>query len=350
MTHNTPNPNHNLRTLYQVIAFFTAVLVGFAAHGQAGPAETPQTLRWQATDTAGNAVSVPAGGKVSVVVFVRPDQGRSDEAMTQLTALMNGSAGGTGVEPVAVVSGHSAGVGAAKLAGSGKWPWPVVVDPDYQASGLMSVHVWPTTVIVDDAGKLVAHLPGLRESYAKDLRAYLEFARGTIDQAELARRLDANGTVVGTPIHVASRHLHLAEKLLEKGQADLAREELVRGLADAPDDVPLQLTLARVHLMIGEPGEALTGLDAIGADAAAAWRLGTLRGRALAGLKRWDEARVTLIGALKINPDPAEAYYFLGRVYEHAGEWERASEAYRHAFEKSPAAKKLGRGEVAGAS
>jgi tetratricopeptide (TPR) repeat protein len=347
MTHHTHNPNHTLRSLYPVLAGLAALLVGVSVRAQEDTPKEQPAIRWRATDTAGNAVSVPSAGKISVVLFVMTDQVRSDEAMAQLRALLADEARGAGVQPVAVVSGHGAGVGAAQLAGSDKWPWPVVVDVDYEASGLMSVRVWPTTVIVDGAGKRIAHMPGLRESYTKDMRAYLDFVHGTIDESVLERRLDTNGTVASTPSRVASRHLHLAEKLLEKGQVGLARKELVRGLAGAPDDVPLQLTLARVHLMIGEPGEALAVLDALDTDAAPAWRLGTLRGRALVALKRFDEARGALADALRINPDPAEAYYFLGRVHEHFGEWEQAADAYRNAFEKSTAAKGLGRSETA---
>ena len=51
--------------------------------------------------------------------------------------------------------------------------------------------------------------------------------------------------------------------------------------------------------------------------------------------------RAALTEALKINPDPAEALYFLARVHEHAGEWQQAAEAYRNAYEKSPAGKSL---------
>jgi len=332
-----------------VLGCLVTLLTGFTAHAQEDAPDTPQPIRWRATDTADHEVTVPAPGKISVVLFVMTDQARSDEAMTQLRAVLSDEAAGADVQPVAVVSGHGSGVGAAQINGSDKWSWPVVVDPDYEASGLMSVRVWPSTVIVDQAGKHIARLPGLRESYTKDMRAYLAFTRGKIDSETLKQRLDTHGTVVSTANHVASRHLHLAQRLLEKGQVKLAYEELKRGLDTSPDDLELRLTLAQVHLMIGEPAEALTILDALDAGRVPPWRIETLRGRALVALDRFDEARTSLNVALKINPDPADAYYFLGRVHEHAGEYEQASDAYRKAFEKSTAAEGLGRGETADA-
>ncbi len=94
--------------------------------------------------------------------------------------------------------------------------------------------------------------------------------------------------------------------------------------------------------MTQSPSEALALLDALGAEDAPAWRGQTLRGRALVDLQRYDKARGALNTALEINPDPAEAYYYLGRVHEHFEEWALASVAYRNAYEKSPAGQTMG--------
>ncbi|MEZ6190454.1 MAG: tetratricopeptide repeat protein [Phycisphaerales bacterium] len=269
-----------------------------------------------------------------------PNQDRSNTAMTQLHALLNEDGRLINVQPVAVVSGHEAGVVLLPLAEAQTW-LARRGRPRLQSPGLMTVRVWPTTVIIDAAGKQVAHPPGLRESYTKDLHAYLDFAAGTIDEQTLNKQLDTNGSIASTPDNIAARHLHLAEKLLEKGQTRLAHDELERGMQVDPNDVPLRLTLARVRLMLGEPAEALTVLDALTPDDAPAWRTQTLRGRALVALDRYDEARAALTEALKINPDPAEALYFLARVHEHAGEWQQAAGAYRHAYEKARPANHL---------
>lgn len=340
--HHHPDPSNPItRPARFASVLLAALFVVAPIYAQDTAVEEPQPIHWQANDTAGNALTVPAEGKTSVILFIMPNQDRSNTAMTQLRALLNEDGRLINVQPVAVVSGHEAGIGAAALAEAQTWPWPVVVDPDYKASGLMTVRVWPTTVIIDAAGKQVAHLPGLRESYTKDLHAYLDFAAGTIDEQTLNKQLDTNGSIASTPDNIAARHLHLAEKLLEKGQTRLAHDELERGMQVDPNDVPLRLTLARVRLMLGEPAEALTVLDALTPDDAPAWRTQTLRGRALVALDRYDEARAALTEALKINPDPAEALYFLARVHEHAGEWQQAAEAYRNAYEKSPAGKSL---------
>ena len=49
-----------------------------------------------------------------------------------------------------------------------------------------------------------------------------------------------------------------------------------------------------------------------------------------------DEARTTLLQALRLNPDPAQAYYFLGIVYQHDAAPDKAAEAFRKAYEHTP--------------
>lgn len=323
------------KTLRVSLVCMALVFTGSMAYAESEEQAEPTKIQWQATDTTGGSVSVPLEGMTSVILFVKADQDRSDQALAQLGELLADPSYQGNVQGIAVVSGREAGVGAAQLVGSDRWAGPVVIDLDYEASGLMSARVWPTTEIIDEDGERVAHLPGLRESYSKDLRAYLDFAKGKIDRAALEERLKTNGTITSTPDSVAARHLHMAERLLEKGQTDLALKELEQGLAVDPDDAQLILTQVRIRLIMKDPTGALNLLETLAVGGAPAWRVETLRGRGLVELQRYDEARLVLDKALEVNPDPAEAYYFLGRVHEHAGEWELASAAYRNAYEKS---------------
>ena len=59
-------------------------------------------------------------------------------------------------------------------------------------------------------------------------------------------------------------------------------------------------------------------------------------------LENWDEARVLLTENEKLNPDPAETDYLLGRVYQHDGDTKKAADYFRKAFEHSPLGKSMG--------
>src|SRR5262249_54990571 len=104
-----------------------------------------------------------------------------------------------------------------------------------------------------------------------------------------------------------------------------------------PDDPGMQLALARVMLLQNQPADAIQIVEKVPPATAPAWQLALLRGRALIELNRWDEAKTVLPGALKLNPEPAEAHYLMGLVYQHGSDWQRAAESFRRAFESTPA-------------
>jgi len=296
-----------------------------------------EPVRWSATDVKGVAVKVPAERKATVLVFVLPEQPQSQAVLEQL----KGALGAADVQVALVVSGKEAEAGAKKLLETGKIEWPVIADTEYAGSGRMSVHVWPTTVVVGADGRQVAHLAGVPRSYAKDLESYLANAAGKIDAAELQRRLESRDTVVDSPGQMAERHLAVARRLLEKDLADQARVELERGLKLEPEHVGLQMAMVEVLLGMREGAAAMQLLEKMDEKAVSPARIKVLRGRALVGMGKWDEAEGVLIGAAMLNPDPAEAYYELGRVYQHQEKWQQAAETFRRAFETTARGKRV---------
>jgi tetratricopeptide (TPR) repeat protein len=285
---------------------------------------------WEARDTAGKAVAVPAADRPSILVFLRPSQQQSTRTIEELRAAVKDKQ----VQIVGIVSGDEAEQSAAALAKpESKWSWPVVTDPEYAASGRYGVHVWPTTVVITKTGAQAAHIAGLPASFAGDLEAYLEFAAGKIDQAALDKRLAGQEIVADSAEQKASRHIQVAQRLAEKGLKDQAKAELAKAAEYKPADPVAQAALARVYLTVGDTKSAEALLAKIKEDAVAPAELNMLRGWSAVQQEKWDEALAKLTEAVKLNPDPAEACYLLGLVYEHKGDAAKAAEAYRKAFE-----------------
>ena len=299
-----------------------------------GDGEKDGAVSWQAKDTAGRDVVVPDAQRMTVVVFGMAGQQRSAGVLRELDTLFGED---ETVQLIAVVSGAAAATDALKLARSVGWQGPMVADADYAVSGRFDVHVWPSTAVVGADGRELGRIAGSPASFAKDMQTYLAFAHGQIDRAVLDERLAAHQHVASTPGHVAERHLHVAERLLERGQVEQARDQLLRGLEASGDDARLHLLLARAQILMGQPAEALQRLDALGAGAAGRAERQTLRGRALVALGRFEQAGEALTEALPLNPDPAEAHYFLARVHQQQGQWELAAKHYRAAYEHSAA-------------
>ncbi len=312
----------------------TVLLSGAAVFAQ----DKPARISWSATDVAGKKVTVPVDGKISIVAFVRTDQTQSADALKAIKKVADDKAAVS-----IVVSGPSAGEEAKTLAGAGKYSWPIVVDPDFDASGKMNVHVWPTTIIVRSDATLAGHLAGMPISYAADLQSYLDFANHKIDDNGLEKRLTTHEVVQDDAGAQAKRHLQVALRLLETGDVDQARQEVQEGLKLQPNDSGLLLGMAKVDVAVGAANDALALLNQIPAGVAPPWELPLLRGKAYVQQERWEDATKALLEAVKpesLNP-AAKAHYLLGLAYQHAGRWEQAAKEFRAAYETSPNAKML---------
>jgi tetratricopeptide (TPR) repeat protein len=293
-------------------------------------ADVPVVVKWSTTDLQGQKVVVPATDRPTVILFVRADQPQSQQAVRQSLPIIQATGK---VQSILVLSGHQDQVTAQKLAQQFQWNGAVVLDPEYTASGEMRIHVWPTTVLANANGEQVAHLGGVSNTYATELGAYLQFAAGTIDHATLKQRLATSNVVGDSNEQMASRHLQVAERLLDKGRLEEARNELAEGLKREPGSVPLKVAMAKVLLQQGDAKSAMALIDGLDQTAVAPWQLNLLRGRAALVQGQVDQAIVCLQSALKLNPNPAEVQYELGKAYQQKGDHQQAAAAFRAAFE-----------------
>lgn len=306
------------------------------AHAQA-PATAGRPLK----DAAGRDLAIPAPDRPTLLLFLRPGQSQSDEAVKIATTLAKDRS----LQVVGIISGDDAAAGAARLTaarfGNGQ-AWPIVTDTDYAASGRFAVRVWPTTVIINKSGESTAHLAGLPVTFVNDLAAHLDFAAGKIDRAGLQKALADREIVADSAQQKAARHVEVALRLAAKGMAEQARAELARALELKVTEPHLLLSMTRVHLMTGDPKEALALLAQIKDGQFPAGEISTLKGWAALQSGQWDQAKTLLTSAVMLNPDPAEACYLLGRVYEHENDLPKATQFYRKAFERSPLGKEMG--------
>jgi tetratricopeptide (TPR) repeat protein len=314
-----------MRRWITMLAIAGATCAGIAV---AQPTTRPQVQGWSVNDVTGTKLTVPAGdGRVSVIAFVRGDQPQSSKALEQIRAIATDA---KAVQVVIVFGGEKASEHAKARAALN---WPTVADPDFAASGKLNVHVWPTTVVIDRSGNEVAHLAGMPTSFTNDLGAYIDLASSKIDADELKRRLANRDVVTDDPQQAAARHLQVARRLIDSGQLDQARAQIDQGLKLRPDNRALSVALARVLVLQGNATESLAVLERLPNDAAPPWQLAVLRARTLIALDRWPDAKSALGDALKLNPDPGEAHYLMGLIYQHDKDDAHAAESFRQAYE-----------------
>ena len=295
-------------------------------------------VNWTAQSIGGASVAVPAKDAVCVLLFAMADQPRSRDAAEQLAESLKDQ---KGISVCVVVSGKRAEQRAAVVQSGDPLPWPVVADADYSASALFGVHVWPTTIVVNRDGAITGHLAGLPKNYRSELDAQLAVATGKIAPGDVDHLLSDHGTVADDPQQMAHRHLTLAERLLDKGLTDQAKKELDAAIALNPRAPQDKLALAKVMLAVGRSQSVAAILQSIEPNSVSPCQLNLLTGEALAAEGKWGPAVEKYTQALQLNPQPAEAYYHLGRAYEQLKDPARAAEAYRKAFEYTDQGKRL---------
>jgi hypothetical protein len=295
------------------------------------PAAQGDKIAFTARTTAGKEVAVPAKDHPTVLLFGREGQPQSEQAIEQVRRLADPTRAGA-VDVVVILSGNG-NVASDKLHKEATAAgWPVVRDPDYQLSGKVGVHVWPTTVLFAPDGRERAHLAGLPPAFAADLEAHLDLALGKIDQAGLEQRLATRQTVSDNDQQRALRHIQIANQLMDR--ADLGgAQRAIDSAAKLHDDAAVQLARVRLLILSDKPADALAILDATPADGVPPWTLAILHGRAHVALKQWDQAKAALADALHLNPNPAEAHYLLGLVHQNKQDWQAAADAFRAAYE-----------------
>jgi len=326
------------RTVFAGLVVPVMLAQGAGAQSVPAPA-APQPITWSARGTHDQGVAIPSA-QTAVLAFLRPGQPQSEETIKLLLPVLKDR---KDVQVVGIVSGDDAGVGAAQLE-KGTWTAPVVADADYGVSGKFGVRVWPTVVIVSPKGQEVAHLPGLPVTFSNDMAAYLDYSAGKIDRGALDKQLANRAVVADSEDQKAARHAEVALRLAEKGMKELAQAEVAKALELKPTAPAMLLSLTRTDLMTGDVKGAealLAKVPPAPAGAQPPAEMNVLKGWCALQAERWAEARALLLDATKLNPDPAEAFYLLGRVYEHDGDAAHAAECYRKAFEHSTEGKPM---------
>ena len=299
-------------------------------------AEDQPTVQITTKDSGGAEIKVPPADRPTLLLFLRADQDQSRTAVDNVKAALKDL---PAIQVLAVISGNDDPQLAKKFAQS--LPWTVVNDPDFALVGQLQVHVWPTSIVVTPEGKELSRLRGLPESYARDLGAYLAFATKKIDRKLLDQKLAGTEIVSDSSEQMAERHLQVALRLMEKGLIEQARLELTTGRKLHAGDQRIELALARVYLMLDQPLQAQALLEKYNEKSPLAGEVGTLKGWALVSLKKWDQAIFTLQAAVRLNPNPSEAYFFMGVAYQAKAQWPQAAAAFRSAFESTPAGRLL---------
>ncbi len=311
-------------------AALLALLMGWpapaAAFRNVRPGDVSPAL--SLADADGRPAQIPVAQRVTVLVFWRPGQQLSEDALTDLGALRRGLAGRR-VDFIAVA--EAGGDGAAARARTGAFGLPAVVDRGARATEAWGVIVYPSTAVIGADGRLVYYLPSRTGGYRSLVESHVLRALGEISAQDLLARASGAGEPDAT-VAERARVAH-ARGVALAGQAQWkeAAAAFAEALALTPDLADARLQLGYARLELGDPDGALNDFATL-SPASAAVRVGI--GIARLRLGQTDTGIRLLEDAVVLNPEPVRAHWELGRAYEARGDHGRALEHYRWAYLK----------------
>lgn len=202
-----------------------------------------------------------------VLVFFRPDQGRSTRALKEL-ANCRKELSGRPARWVGLVPEGSPPATVAAMAVEAGIDFPVLLDKAdafYAALGL-SLH--PVVAIVDAERRLAAFEPFRSVDFCAVVSAQLRFALGEMTSKELERALSPPPATQPADSG-GKRYRSLAEALLRAGNAPKALENARKAVELGPDDVDSHAVLGKALAANGDCAEAKASFGrALALDAA----------------------------------------------------------------------------------
>lgn len=267
-------------------------------------------------------------GKVVIVVYWRPGQERSLNALKALKALQE-TFSDQPVQVLAITKDTDKRSTIKDLRKSLELPFPLLFDSKDEVYSQFGVFVFPSTALIDRKGIYRVHYGSFREDYSKEIGGQARVLLGLISENELRAEEVAAAPLVTEEQKRARNHINLAKTLKKRGMDEKAVEEIEKAVALDPSNPEGHIVLGFFLLDQGELDRAVehlsTGmeLDPKSTDA----KIGL--GRAYRMKGQTDKALAILDTELNLFPDSAAIHLELGEAYESLGRTKEACEHYK---------------------
>ena len=206
-------------------------------------------------------VPLLGAGQASVLVFFRPDQGRSRAALRDLAQCRKALAGKPARWVSLVPESAPAEPVAAMVRESG-FDLPVLSDSGDGVYASLGLSLHPVVVIVDRDRKLAAFEPFRSVSFCDVVSAQLRYVLREISQEELRAALDPQPSMQSGPASGGKRYRSLAEALLKTGNHDKAIQNARKSIELEPGSADGHALLGRILLSKGDCPAAVRAFDA----------------------------------------------------------------------------------------
>ena len=195
-------------------------------------------------------------GAANVLVFFRPKQERSLEALRELAQCQTGFSGKS-VQWAAVVSNSAPADEVATILRDTSFAAPVLVDEGDALYGSLGLALHPVVVLVGKDHKLAAFEPFRSVDFCAVVAARIRRALGEISDAELQAVLSPPKATQGGSEQVARRYRAFAAVLFKDQKYDKALEMVRKSLDQDPKLAPAHALLGQILATQGNCAAAI---------------------------------------------------------------------------------------------
>ena len=236
----TSNPVKHLVWLIAFVAGLSCLHPALATHAAIG---TP-VANAELPTLGGGKAQVLGNVEADVLVFFRPNQERSQEALRELAQCQTGFTGKS-VRWVAVVSSSAPAESVTALLRNTGFSAPVLLDSGDALYASLGLALHPVVVIVGRDHKLAAFEPFRSVDFCSVISARIRHLLREISDAELSKVLEPPKSTQGGSDQVARRYRAFAEAQFKDKNYAKALENVRKSL----DKDPL---LAPAHALLGQ--------------------------------------------------------------------------------------------------
>ena len=279
--------------------------------------------------------SADAAGKVLVLVYLSAHQKQSEEVLAAAHRSISNSGSAEQLRLIFMSADLDQADYFRDLRDRSMSHEPFALDEGRAHYGRLGLIVFPTTIVSGKNGALLYVIAGCTLDYEHQLNLYCRHALGQIDEAELARELNAKPQPKDDARSRAERHRSVAAILRAKGLTDGAIQELDYALVADPQYADAVVDLAEILLAQNKTDEAERRVKELLAKQPDCHRANLVLGVIKLKRNQFDEAEKLLKESLTMNPDPIRVHYYLGQLYERKGDCQQAMEHYRDALKRS---------------
>ncbi len=270
-------------------------------------------------------------GKPSIIIFWRPGQELSSEAITDLQQILR-DVGASRLKVVAVDTAQSPAEDVVAAMDKLELTFPILLDAERVLYGEVGVIVAPTTLMFDAEGVLRFAMPTRPPQYARVISARARYLVGDIDEDQMNQEVNPTLLTVEHDRAAAWRMYNLGKKAQAGGETDKAIGLFERSLTQYPTLVESRCALGFLKFEAGKWDEAGSQFEfALAQQPTLAL---ALLGRAavLSRTGSTADAEQLLLSLLEHRSIAIRTRYELGRIYDQRGETDKASKYFQAAL------------------